>query len=144
MLDWIRRKRVKPAVSTSARTRDSLSPSVPNPAPPGSESALDMHDSTLMPYIIAVIGFLATFCSKLSSALISAISHTPSGPSARRIAPAIAAGSVMSCRQSKVLTKSSEPSSGSPCSAALWNAAFARPRSARRCSARASDIVEMS
>ena len=37
-----------------------------------------MHDSTLMPYISDAIGFLRTFSSNVSSALMSTSSHVPS------------------------------------------------------------------
>ena len=40
-----------------------VKPSVPSPAPTGSESADDMQVSTDIPYIIAAIGFFSTFCS---------------------------------------------------------------------------------
>ena len=39
---------------------------MPSPAPPGSDSADDMHDSTLMPYISGAIGFFSTFSANVS------------------------------------------------------------------------------
>ena len=50
----------------------------PGPAPPGSDSAEDRHDSTDTPYMSAVMGFLATFSAYESRALMSTSSHVPS------------------------------------------------------------------
>ena len=119
-------------------------PSVPRPAPPGADSADDMHENTLIPYISGAIGFLAMFCSNVSRALMSTSNHVPSSRSAARMACITSCGCVMSWMQSNVVTRSSEPSVGSGSSRGSWNAALARPRSASRSRARARACWEMS
>jgi hypothetical protein len=71
-----------------------------------------MHDMTLIPYINAAIGFFATFCSSVSSALMSTSSHTPSSASDLRMTDTISRGRVMSWMQSKVVTKPKRASPG--------------------------------
>ena len=69
---------------------------VPRPAPSGVDSADDMHDNTLMPYISDAMGFFSAFIANVSWALISTNSHTPSSRSDARIAFITARGWVMS------------------------------------------------
>ncbi|TFH14535.1 MAG: hypothetical protein E4H05_09350, partial [Acidimicrobiales bacterium] len=71
-----------------------------------------MHDSTLMPYISGAIGFFRTFSANVSRPLMSTSSHVPAGASAAPMASIISCGWVMSWMQSKVVTKSTEWSSG--------------------------------
>src|SRR3546814_15629425 len=73
-----RRKRVKPASRASDSAVAGVMPRVPRPAPPGSDSADDRHESTLMPYIIDAIGFFSAFSAKDSWALLSTSSQAPS------------------------------------------------------------------
>ena len=70
---------MNPAASDISFARDSGSPSVPSPAPPGSDRADAMHDITDMPYIIDAIGFFSAFSVTDSRAWMSTSSHDPSG-----------------------------------------------------------------
>ena len=103
-----------------------------------------MHENTLMPYISEAIGFLTTFSSNVSRALMSTSSHVPSSLTASRMTCIIPCGSVMSWMQSNVVTRSSERSLGSGASRGSANEAFVSPLSARRSLARARACCEMS
>src|SRR3546814_19507557 len=107
-----RRKRVKPASRASDSAVAGVMPRVPRPAPPGSDSADDRHESTLMPYIIDAIGFFSAFSAKDSWALMSTSSQAPSSDSAPRLAAAMPAGSVLLYRQSNGPTRSALSSAG--------------------------------
>ena len=75
---------------------------------------------------------------------MSATSQVPSSASAARIARAAPSGSVMSCRQSNVVTKARVPSAGSGRSRGSWNSALVRPDTAKLCAARSRAWREMS
>ena len=68
------RKRVNPAISDISRALDSGRPSVPSPAPSGSESADAMHDMMLMP-----LDRLRLFFDELQSGLDGAVEAAAEG-----------------------------------------------------------------
>src|SRR5207245_1418769 len=75
---------------------------------------------------------------------MSQTSHTPSGRIAARMCRIVPAGSVMSCRQSKVVTSAKRASAGSGSRRASWNVTFGAPAARRFSSARASACSETS
>ncbi len=72
---------MKPAARAISSAVVADSPSVPRPAPSGDDIADDMQDSTLMPYMSEAMGFLVAFKAKVSCALMSTSSQTPSSAS---------------------------------------------------------------
>ena len=110
------------------RARLSDMPSVPRPAPPGSDSAEDMQLITLVPYMSVAIGFRSTFSANVSYALMSATSQVPSSARARPDRPGdpVRVGHVV-----QAVERGHEPErsvGGQRPLRGSWNAAFVRPR----------------
>src|ERR1035441_3284670 len=101
------RKRLKPPSAHICPSNSGWRPSVPSPAPPGSDRADDMQLAMEKPYIIAAIG-LTRLSWGLGVQRMSLINQVPSGVIDRRIAPIVSAGRVMSWRQSKGNTRYGE------------------------------------
>ena len=94
-----------PAAAHKLSRRSGSRPSVPRPAPPGSDIADDMHVDTDVAYIIASSGFLR-LVDHSGADRISFISQVPSGFNALLTDAAASAGRGMSWRQSRVSIRS--------------------------------------